>query len=401
MAVQISGVLKDGTGKPVPDCTIQLKATRTSATVVVNTVASENPDEAGRYRMDVEPGHYAVTLRAEGYPPSYAGNIVVREDSQPGTLNDFLGAVNEDDLRPDVLQRFEEIAGEINRLAEDVRNRHEQTRADTKTASEAAETALQSARGAAAEADKSQKYAEAAAKSEATAGASAGTAEQYAQQAGDDLQGAVTARNEAEAFARQAGEAAEEAETQAGKAGEHAAEAKKYADELKEQEGKTKISASTKNLLSQQADGLFVNGTHPVIPKMVISSYTTSLYQNSLKSLADGTRVYQLSLGVSNPLKMKSYGGIGLAVAPVILPQYLYLNAERKYIPVQCLVDTVYTTASEVKIELKVVMADKPHYAVDPSTLEIVGECDEYGNIVCKFTVRLLVGTTLRQSGME
>ncbi|EEX1198878.1 hypothetical protein BBP50_005280, partial [Escherichia coli] len=49
MAVKISGVLKDGTGKPVENCTIQLKARRTSSTVVVNTVASENPDEAGRY----------------------------------------------------------------------------------------------------------------------------------------------------------------------------------------------------------------------------------------------------------------------------------------------------------------------------------------------------------------
>ncbi len=50
MTVKISGVLKDGTGKPVQNCTIVLKARRTSSTVVVNTVASENPDEAGRYR---------------------------------------------------------------------------------------------------------------------------------------------------------------------------------------------------------------------------------------------------------------------------------------------------------------------------------------------------------------
>ncbi|EEX5487975.1 phage tail protein, partial [Escherichia coli] len=39
-AVQISGVLKDGAGKPIQNCTIQLKARRTSSTVVVNTVAS-------------------------------------------------------------------------------------------------------------------------------------------------------------------------------------------------------------------------------------------------------------------------------------------------------------------------------------------------------------------------
>ncbi|MDN0870836.1 hypothetical protein FCX31_24995, partial [Escherichia coli] len=44
MAVKISGVLKDGAGKPVQNCTIQLKAKRNSTTVVVNTVASENPD---------------------------------------------------------------------------------------------------------------------------------------------------------------------------------------------------------------------------------------------------------------------------------------------------------------------------------------------------------------------
>ncbi|WP_371412744.1 prophage tail fiber N-terminal domain-containing protein [Escherichia coli] len=83
MAVKISGVLKDGTGKPVENCTIQLKARRTSSTVVVNTVASENPDEAGRYSMDVEYGQYSVILLVEGFPPSHAGTITVYEDSQP------------------------------------------------------------------------------------------------------------------------------------------------------------------------------------------------------------------------------------------------------------------------------------------------------------------------------
>ncbi|WP_179294814.1 prophage tail fiber N-terminal domain-containing protein, partial [Escherichia coli] len=54
MSVLISGVLKDGTGKPVQGCTIVLKAKRTTDTVIVNTLASENPDEAGRYSMRVE-----------------------------------------------------------------------------------------------------------------------------------------------------------------------------------------------------------------------------------------------------------------------------------------------------------------------------------------------------------
>lgn len=65
MTVKISGVLKDGAGKPIQNCTIQLKARRNSTTVVVNTVASENPDEAGRYTMDVEYGQYSVSLLVE------------------------------------------------------------------------------------------------------------------------------------------------------------------------------------------------------------------------------------------------------------------------------------------------------------------------------------------------
>ena len=85
MAVQISGVLKDGAGKPIQNCTIQLKAKRNSTTVVVNTVASENPDEAGRYSMDVEYGQYSVALLVEGFPPSHAGTITTLNN---GLVND-------------------------------------------------------------------------------------------------------------------------------------------------------------------------------------------------------------------------------------------------------------------------------------------------------------------------
>lgn len=117
MPVHISGVLKDGAGKPIENCTIQLKAKRNSTTVVVNTVASENPDEAGSYAMDVEYGQYSVILLVEGYPPAHAGMITVYEDSKPGTLNDFLGALSEDDVRPEALRRFEQMVEEAARNA--------------------------------------------------------------------------------------------------------------------------------------------------------------------------------------------------------------------------------------------------------------------------------------------
>lgn len=40
-AVKISGVLKDGVGKPIQNCTIQLKVKRNSTTALVNTVVSK------------------------------------------------------------------------------------------------------------------------------------------------------------------------------------------------------------------------------------------------------------------------------------------------------------------------------------------------------------------------
>ncbi|HBA8132180.1 TPA: peptidase S74, partial [Escherichia coli] len=142
MAVKISGVLKDGAGKPVQNCTIQLKAKRNSTTVVANTVASENPDEAGRYSMDVEYGQYSVILLVEGFPPSHAGTITVYEDSQPGTLNDFLGAMTEDDVRPEALRRFELMVEEVVRNASAVA---QNTAAAKKSASDARTSAREAA----------------------------------------------------------------------------------------------------------------------------------------------------------------------------------------------------------------------------------------------------------------
>ncbi|HDJ1973458.1 TPA: prophage tail fiber N-terminal domain-containing protein, partial [Salmonella enterica subsp. enterica] len=386
------------TGKPVQGCTIVLKAKRTTDTVIVNTLASENPDEAGRYSMSVEPGRYAVSLFVEGYPPSYVGDITVYEDSPPGTLNYFLGTVSEDDLRPDVLKRFEEIASEINRLAEDVRKKQQQVSADTIKVSDAAGK-VQQAERASEHAESARNSALSSATSEKNAALhaqnaqkSAQSAERSAQQTGQHLQAAETASEDAKEYARQAG-ASKDA------AGVHAENAKKYAEEIKSQGEKANISADKKNILARLNDGLFVNGAHPLIPKMGVHYYTTTL--NNFRSLPDGTRVYSLSVGVSNPLNAGTIGGYGIAIAPVITPGYLYLDEQKKYIPAQYLVDSVTATASEIKIQLKVVLTGKPQYAVDVSDLETREEGDGGGNIDCKLSIRVLTGTTLRQNGIS
>ena len=211
MAVKISGVLKDGTGKPVQNCTIQLKAKRNSTTVVVNTLASENPDEAGRYSMDVEYGQYSVILLVEGFPPSHAGTITVYEDSQPGTLNDFLGAMTEDDARPEALRRFELMVEEVARNASAVAQNTAAAKKSASDASTSAREAATHATDAAGSARAASTSAGQAASSAQSASSSAGTASTKATEA---LKSAAAAESSKSAAATSAG-AAKTSETNA------------------------------------------------------------------------------------------------------------------------------------------------------------------------------------------
>ncbi|MFU1326684.1 prophage tail fiber N-terminal domain-containing protein [Escherichia coli] len=232
MAVKISGVLKDGTGKPVQNCTIQLKAKRNSTTVVVNTLASENPDEAGRYSMDVEYGQYSVILLVEGFPPSHAGTITVYEDSQPGTLNDFLGAMTEDDARPEALRRFELMVEEVARNASAVA---QNTAAAKKSAGDAGTSAREaathatdaagSARAASTSAGQAASSAQSASSSTGTASTKATEAEKSAAAAESSKSAAATSASAAKTSETNAAASQQSAATSASTATTKASEA--------------------------------------------------------------------------------------------------------------------------------------------------------------------------------
>ncbi|EIQ1938107.1 prophage tail fiber N-terminal domain-containing protein [Escherichia coli] len=263
MAVKISGVLKDGTGKPVQNCTIQLKAKRNSTSVVVNTVASENPDEAGRYSMDVEYGQYSVILLAEGFPPSYAGTIAVHEDSKPGTLNDFLGAMTENDARPEVLRRFELMVEEATRNASAVAQNTAVAKKSASGASTSAREAATHATAAAGSARAASSSAGQAASSAQEASSGAGTASAKATEASKSAaaaessksaaatkaSAALTSAGQAEVSATAAGKSAESAAssastatTKAGEATEQASAAARSASAAKTSETNAKAS---------------------------------------------------------------------------------------------------------------------------------------------------------------
>ncbi len=244
MPVLISGVLKDATGTPVQNCTIQLKACRTSTTVVVNTVASENPDDAGRYSMDVEQGQYTVTLLVEGYPPSHAGVITVYDDSKPGTLNDFLGAMTEDNVRPEALRRFEAMVEEVARQASEASRNATAAGQASEQAQTSAGQAAESATAAVNAAGAAEASATQAASSAASAESSAGTATTKAGEASASAASADTARTAAAASAAAAKTSETNAATSASTAAASATAASSSASEASNHAAASDTSAS-------------------------------------------------------------------------------------------------------------------------------------------------------------
>ncbi|HFO8945071.1 TPA: prophage tail fiber N-terminal domain-containing protein [Escherichia coli] len=118
MSVLISGVLTDGAGLPMSGHHIILKARQNTSAVVMRTVATVVTGPAGEYAFEAQTGRYDVYLRSCIEREYCVGDISVYNDSKPGTLNDFLTTLDEGDLKPDVVKRFEELVAQAQQSAE-------------------------------------------------------------------------------------------------------------------------------------------------------------------------------------------------------------------------------------------------------------------------------------------
>nr|WP_305145959.1 prophage tail fiber N-terminal domain-containing protein [Escherichia coli] len=120
MSVLISGALIDGAGIPMSGCHIILKSRVNTSEVVMRTVADVVTGSRGEYCFRLRTGKYAVYLK-QGWRDGdeySVGDIAVYDDSEPGTLNDLLTALDEGDLKPDVVKRFEEMVAQAQQSAE-------------------------------------------------------------------------------------------------------------------------------------------------------------------------------------------------------------------------------------------------------------------------------------------
>ncbi|HAK5377426.1 TPA: hypothetical protein H1V70_004877 [Salmonella enterica] len=118
MSVLISGALINGAGIPMSGCHIILKSRVNTAEAVMRTVADVVTGAGGEYSFAAQTGRYCVYLKQDWRDEYCVGDIAVYDDSKPGTLNDFLTALDEGDLKPDVVKRFEEMVAQAQQSAE-------------------------------------------------------------------------------------------------------------------------------------------------------------------------------------------------------------------------------------------------------------------------------------------
>ncbi|WP_129592862.1 prophage tail fiber N-terminal domain-containing protein [Shigella dysenteriae] len=186
MAVKISGVLKDGAGKPVVNCAIELRARRTSPTVVAHVVATCVTDNNGAYVIEAEPGYYEVALHCNGWQPTRVGDIDVAPTDAPGTLNAFLNAPKDGDLRPEVMKRFEEMVAQAQQSGAAAGNA-QQTAQDVAAAATARDDAQRFAEKARQDATVTAEDRKATAEDVTSTGANAAAGEKAQQKSRDNL----------------------------------------------------------------------------------------------------------------------------------------------------------------------------------------------------------------------
>lgn len=211
MSVLISGALINGAGVPMAECKIYLDALVNTSEVVTESFAVIETVAAGQYAFEAQKGKYTVHIKQKNGPKCCVGDISVYDDSKPGTLNDFLTALDEGDLKPDVVKRFEEMVAQAQQSAEEAAE---------------SEQASDTARSEAINAAQNARLHRNAASSAAT------SAEQLANVA-------LGRENNAAEYARQAKASQDASAGNAQEAKQHRDEAQRIVDDLKESNAST------------------------------------------------------------------------------------------------------------------------------------------------------------------
>lgn len=250
MSVVISGVLIDGAGIPMSGCHIILKSRVNTSEVVMRTVADVVTGNCGEYCFKAQTGKYCVYLKQDWHDEYCVGDIAVYDDSKPGTLNDFLTALDEGDLKPDVVKRFEEMVAQAQQSAEAAAKSERQAGQHVADAQQIksdcemlADNVQQNAEAVAEDKNQVALLASSATQDAARAEQAVKDADKIVQKAVDKLDEAATLTGEAKASAESAAKSEQNAK-------QHRDEAQRIVDELKG----TNASTTQKGLVQLCSD---------------------------------------------------------------------------------------------------------------------------------------------------
>lgn len=111
----ISGILRDGQGKPIRGSLI-LCTKRTTDDVIVGSYLSTDTVN-GRYSFNLKPCEYDAFLIRDSHPAQHLGTLTIYSDSPDGTLNEYLIAPPAGDVTPAILKQVLAARDEAQRAA--------------------------------------------------------------------------------------------------------------------------------------------------------------------------------------------------------------------------------------------------------------------------------------------
>ncbi|MWN32081.1 MULTISPECIES: prophage tail fiber N-terminal domain-containing protein [unclassified Gilliamella] len=239
---KISGVLTDGAGNVINNCTIELYAKKTTSKVLTQTQAFQVASN-GSYMMNVLPCDYEVKLIINGFPPKKIGTIQVFSDSADGSLNDFLLNPSESEITPAILQQVIDARNETNKSANRAAESEKKIKISENNAVDASKLAKTSADNAKASETNAKNIANSVENLVANASNSAQSASESATIANNAIASAKSYSDSAKSYADSASSSATASRNSAQQSSNSANAAKASEDNAKTSEQSAKKSA--------------------------------------------------------------------------------------------------------------------------------------------------------------
>lgn len=159
------------------------------------------------------------------------------------------------------------------------------------------------------------------------------------------------------------------------------------------------VSPSANNILKSNNDGLFVDGAHPIIPKMDAKTLSGNMVVE--KTLTGGAVICKTTVDVNNRLGVSQLSGVSIYSQCLLENKLVYLAADGGIIDAYFYVSGTKTTASTITHTIRVVLAKIPSKVIDITDLSETEVQYENSNLPVKIVINHLAGTTLSQNGMK